>query len=96
MRVLRATCSTSVQTRCVNSNSITFYVKHFFLNRSFLQAEPTFQYFDQFILEVLHKVFATDALESSRPLNAEVNDLDDIEQVFDTISYDKGELKSLS
>ena len=41
-------------------------------------------------------MFATDALDSSRPLNAEVNDLDDIEQVFDTISYDKGELKSLS
>lgn len=45
---------------------------------------------DQYVLEVLHKVFGDDALESSRPLSVEVNTQEEIDQAFDSISYNKG------
>jgi len=45
------------------------------------QVEPTFAMNDQFIYAVMHKVFDTDALESSRPMSIAVNTPAEIDQV---------------
>ncbi|MCL4131802.1 UNVERIFIED_CONTAM: hypothetical protein GTU68_054331 [Idotea baltica] len=51
---------------------------------------PTFQMLEQFIANDLQYVFATDSLESSHPINVEVDDPAEIWELFDTISYSKG------
>lgn len=45
---------------------------------------------DQFIIENLQYVFGVDALETSRPINIEVNTPAEINSMFDSISYEKG------
>ena len=45
---------------------------------------------DQFIIENLQYVFGVDALETSRPINIEVNTPAEINSMFDAISYEKG------
>lgn len=45
---------------------------------------------DQFVVENLHYVFGIDGLETSRPINIEVNTPEEIGALFDAISYDKG------
>ena len=45
---------------------------------------------EQFTVTDLHYVFGIDALESSRPIDFEVNTPDEINQMFDAISYEKG------
>lgn len=45
---------------------------------------------DQFVINDLHYVFGVDALQSSRPINFQVNTPDKINQMFDAISYEKG------
>ena len=45
---------------------------------------------DQFVIENLHSVFGIDGLETSRPINLEVNTPSEIEALFDGISYEKG------
>ncbi len=45
---------------------------------------------EQFVIEKLQYVFGIDALESSRPINVEVNTPDEINGLFDAISYEKG------
>ena len=45
---------------------------------------------EQFILENLQYVFGADALETSRPINIEVNTPAEINSLFDSISYEKG------
>ena len=45
---------------------------------------------EQFNVLDLHYVFEIDALESSRPIDYEVNTPDQINQMFDAISYEKG------
>lgn len=45
---------------------------------------------DQFIIENLQYVFGVDALETSRPINIEVNTPAEIDRLFDAISYEKG------
>ena len=52
--------------------------------------EPAFEMQNQIIYEDLHYVFGIDALESSRPMNIQVNTPDQINQMFDAISYEKG------
>ncbi|KAI9551913.1 hypothetical protein GHT06_022250 [Daphnia sinensis] len=52
--------------------------------------EPGFRMSDQFILENLQYVFGVDALETSRPINIEVNTPAEINSMFDSISYEKG------
>jgi len=52
--------------------------------------EPGFFMDEQFIIENLQYVFATDALETSRPINIDVNTPDEISSLFDAISYEKG------
>ncbi|KAL6480697.1 hypothetical protein MHYP_G00117300 [Metynnis hypsauchen] len=56
-------------------------------------AEPTWNLKDLIILDDVHKVFAVDALASSRPLSSKEEDItrpEQISEVFDTISYSKG------
>uniref|UniRef100_A0AAZ3R0Y3 Aminopeptidase n=1 Tax=Oncorhynchus tshawytscha TaxID=74940 RepID=A0AAZ3R0Y3_ONCTS len=56
-------------------------------------AEPTWNIKEQTILNDVHKVFAVDALASSHPLSRkeeEVNQPDEISEMFNTISYSKG------
>ncbi|XP_055756286.1 aminopeptidase Ey-like [Salvelinus fontinalis] len=56
-------------------------------------AEPTWNIKEQIILNDVHKVFAVDALASSHPLSRkeeEVNQPDEISEMFNTISYSKG------
>jgi aminopeptidase N len=45
---------------------------------------------DQFVIENLQYVFGIDALETSRPINIEVNTPEEISSLFDAISYEKG------
>uniref|UniRef100_A0A3B4CCB0 Aminopeptidase n=1 Tax=Pygocentrus nattereri TaxID=42514 RepID=A0A3B4CCB0_PYGNA len=55
-------------------------------------AEPTWHLKDLIILDDVHKVFAVDALASSRPLSSKEEDItrpEQISEVFDTISYSK-------
>jgi aminopeptidase N len=52
--------------------------------------EPGFEMQKQIIYEDLHYVFGIDALESSRPMNIQVNTPAQINQMFDAISYEKG------
>lgn len=47
---------------------------------------------EQFTVTDLHYVFGIDALESSRPIDLEVNTPSEINQMFDAISYEKGKL----
>ncbi|KAK4001974.1 hypothetical protein OUZ56_003836 [Daphnia magna] len=52
--------------------------------------EPDFKMNDQFVIENLQYVFGIDALETSRPINIEVNTPAEISSLFDAISYEKG------
>ncbi|KAI9561562.1 hypothetical protein GHT06_012521 [Daphnia sinensis] len=52
--------------------------------------EPDFRFTDQFVVIELHYVFGVDALETSRPINLPVTTNDEINNMFDAISYDKG------
>ncbi|MCL4133369.1 UNVERIFIED_CONTAM: hypothetical protein GTU68_051110 [Idotea baltica] len=45
---------------------------------------------EQFLTEALQYVFATDSLESSHPISIEVDNPDEIGEIFDSISYSKG------
>ncbi len=55
-----------------------------------VKVEPGFEMNEQFTVTDLHYVFGIDALESSRPIDFEVNTPDEINQMFDAISYEKG------
>lgn len=55
-----------------------------------LQVEPGFKMNEQFILENLQYVMGVDALETSRPINIDVNTPAEINSMFDAISYEKG------
>lgn len=53
-------------------------------------AEPTWQMMEQFVTSDLHPVFALDCLESSHPISIPVGHPDEINEIFDRISYSKG------
>ncbi|XP_045478249.1 glutamyl aminopeptidase isoform X5 [Harmonia axyridis] len=53
-------------------------------------AEPTFGLLDQFLVRELHPVLDLDAKISSHPVIQNVGTPDQITEVFDTISYNKG------
>ena len=48
---------------------------------------------EQFVQDRLHSVFHIDALASSHPVSIPVNHPDEIGEIFDDISYKKGECK---
>ena len=55
-----------------------------------LQYEPTWNIMEQFQHNDLHYVFGLDSLESSHPISIPVSNPDEINQIFDGISYSKG------
>jgi aminopeptidase N len=57
--------------------------------------EPSWKILEQFVIFDLQNVFALDALESSHPISIEVGHPDEINEIFDRISYGKGNMSSL-
>lgn len=53
-------------------------------------AEPTWNMLDQFVTSDLYYVYELDQIVSSHPIVVEVNNPDEINQIFDAISYSKG------
>ncbi|CAF0891242.1 unnamed protein product [Adineta steineri] len=51
---------------------------------------PEFHSFDTFVTATVHNALAMDSLFSSHPISVEVNHPDEINSIFDAISYDKG------
>lgn len=53
---------------------------------------------DQFVVHELQSVFAMDALNSSHQISVDVNNPEEINDIFDKISYGKGKslLKSIA
>lgn len=45
---------------------------------------------DKFVLKSIQNVFEIDALQSSHPISVEVKNPDEINFIFDRISYEKG------
>lgn len=54
------------------------------------QVEPSFKWLQQFVTRDVQDVMALDALESSHPISVPVNHPDEINEIFDRISYGKG------
>merc|ERR1719376_197747 len=52
--------------------------------------EPTWKMEEQFVINDLHSVFSLDCLESSHPISIPVGHPDEISEIFDGISYNKG------
>ncbi|XP_011497365.1 PREDICTED: aminopeptidase N [Ceratosolen solmsi marchali] len=52
--------------------------------------EPSWKALEQFVVHDMQNVFAPDALESSHPITIEVDNPDEINEIFDRISYAKG------
>lgn len=52
--------------------------------------EPTWKVLEQFVVHELQTVFGLDALESSHQISVEVEHPDEINEIFDRISYNKG------
>lgn len=55
--------------------------------------EPTWRIPEQFVVHELQNVFLLDVYRSSHPISVEVNHPNEIDEIFDTISYGKGERK---
>ncbi len=55
-----------------------------------MKVEPEFGMIEQTIINDVQDVFGIDALESSHPISVEVNDPNEINELFDDISYGKG------
>lgn len=55
-----------------------------------LEVEPEFGMMEQVVINDIQDVFGIDALESSHPISVEVNDPNEINELFDSISYGKG------
>ncbi len=51
---------------------------------------PNFRIFDEFYIEQQGRAMLKDALSSTHPIEAKVNQPEEIEQLFDEISYNKG------
>lgn len=56
-----------------------------------LQVEQTWRIPEQFVVHELQNVFLLDVYRSSHPISVEVNHPNEIDEIFDTISYGKGE-----
>lgn len=52
--------------------------------------EPEWKTMDQFVVNELQNVFQLDAMSSSHKISIEVGDPDEINEIFDRISYGKG------
>ncbi|ROT69089.1 putative Aminopeptidase N precursor [Penaeus vannamei] len=54
--------------------------------------EPTWKAMEEIVVEIVHRVFNLDSLESSHRINIPVSNPDEIFEVFDDISYNKDDL----
>lgn len=52
--------------------------------------------FDQFVSSVVHRAFSIDGLATSHPIYVPVYNPDEINEIFDAISYDKVRNKDIS
>ena len=52
--------------------------------------QPDMKYMEQFIVSEVQDVFRVDALQSSHPISIPVGHPDEIQEIFDRISYGKG------
>lgn len=52
--------------------------------------EPETSILDRFCLETMYNTFALDALQTSHPISVKVNHPNEINEIFDSISYGKG------
>ena len=59
-----------------------------------IQAEPAYEMFQQIVTDDVQDVMGLDALESSHPISVVVNHPDEINELFDRISYGKGQYLS--
>jgi len=55
-----------------------------------MQVGPTWKVLEQFVINNLQNVFSLDVLESSHPISIEVGHPDEINEIFDAITYLKG------
>lgn len=62
------------------------YVEYIGMNA----VEPSWRVLEQFVTTDLQSVFGLDALQSSHPISIEVGHPDEISEIFDRISYEKG------
>ncbi|XP_023288739.1 aminopeptidase N [Orussus abietinus] len=62
------------------------YVEYLGMNA----VEPQWRVLEQFVVHEVQNVFGLDALESSHPISIEVGHPDEINEIFDRISYGKG------
>lgn len=70
-----------------------FFFIYFISTKYFVtifQVEPTWKVLEQFVVNDLQSVFGLDALQSSHPISIEVGHPDEISEIFDRISYEKG------
>lgn len=58
------------------------------------QISPDWEIENLFVAENIQSVMELDSLESSHPISVPVEDPDEINQLFDGISYDKGRGKN--
>lgn len=61
-----------------------------------LQVEPKWKMDEQFICAGIQSVFLMDSLKSTHPISARVSRPEEINELFDRISYDKGDLTSFA
>ena len=54
------------------------------------KVEPASQLFQQFIINEVQEAMRVDALETSHPIYMPIHQLEDISQIFDKITYNKG------
>lgn len=81
--------SVSFQNECI----LFFFFIYFISTKYFVtifQVEPTWKVLEQFVVNDLQSVFGLDALQSSHPISIEVGHPDEISEIFDRISYEKG------
>lgn len=76
------------------TNPVIVYV-HLLVKRSIdfnllIQVEPGFDILPQIVIDDIQDVFGVDALETSHPISVTVNDPNEINELFDRISYGKG------
>jgi aminopeptidase N len=54
------------------------------------QVNPGFGLFEQFPVKAMHPVMLTDSVPTSRPVSYQVSSPEEIDAMFDSITYDKG------
>lgn len=60
------------------------------------QVEPKWKMDEQFIYIGIQSVFLMDSLKSTHPISVRVSRPEEINELFDRISYDKGDLTRFS